>query len=230
MDVPSQASQNVSPEKAPTSAERIRLILAKRIVTGEIPPGTALDESALAAELEVSRTPVREALRQLASSGLVDQRPHRKALVRKPEADALEGMFEVMGYLEGLCASLAAARMTLEERQSLRNLHESMREIVHAGKTEDYVIANEAFHTMIYEGAHNSYLSELALSTRQRVQPFRRAQFSSLGRLTSSHAEHSAIVEAILQGDRMAAEAGMHAHIGLVEQAYYRYAGSLGAK
>lgn len=220
----------MSPEKAPTSAERIRLILAKRIVTGEILPGTALDESALASELQVSRTPVREALRQLASSGLINQRPHRKALVRKPEADALEGMFEVMGYLEGLCASLAAARMTLEERQGLRNLHESMREIVHAGKTEDYVIANEAFHTMIYDGAHNSYLSELALSTRQRVQPFRRAQFSSLGRLTSSHAEHSTIVEAILQGDRMAAEAGMHAHIGLVEQAYYRYAGSLDPK
>jgi DNA-binding GntR family transcriptional regulator len=196
-------------------------------VTGILPPGTPLDETQIAEELNVSRTPVREALRQLASSGLVDQRPHRKALVTKPDHDALEGMFEVMSYLEARCASLAALRMSRNERSQLHAFHASMRQIVHAGAIDDYVIANETFHTMIYDGAHNAYLAEISRSTRQRLQPFRRAQFSSLGRLTESHAEHSTIVEAIVRADGRAAETAMYAHIGLVEESYFRFAGQI---
>ena len=214
--------------KSPTSAERIRITLAKRILTGILQPGTPLDETQIAEELNVSRTPVREALRQLASSGLVDQRPHRKALVTKPDHEALAGMFEVMSYLEGRCASLSALRMSRDERATLQAFHDSMRQIVHAGAIDDYVIANETFHAMIYEGSHNAYLVEISRSTRQRLQPFRRAQFSSLGRLTESHAEHSTIVEAIVRADGRAAEAAMYAHIDIVEQSYFRYAGDMG--
>lgn len=219
-----QSILTVSSTANPTSAERIRLTLAKRIITGTILPGTPLDESQLAAEFSVSRTPVREALRQLASSGLIDQRAHRKAVVTKPDGEALEGMFEVMGYLEALCAGLSAINMHSGERAELQQLHGRMQEMVHGGEADAYVIANESFHTMIYDGGHNAYLAEISRTTRQRLQPFRRAQFGTLGRLSASHAEHTAIVDAILRGDRGAADGAMRAHIGLVEQSYYRYA------
>lgn len=210
-----------------TSAEHIRLELARSILSGGIAPGTVLDETELAEGFAVSRTPVREALRQLASSGLVQQRPHRKTVVTKPDGDTLHGMFAVMGYLEALCAGLCATEMTAAERAELERIHKAMAEQVRQGDIQAYTEANERFHAAIYQGTHNAYLAEISLATRQRVQPFRRAQFGALGRLTASHAEHGAIVEAILRGDREAAEHGMKQHIGLVEGAYHRLADTL---
>ena len=207
-----------------TSAEEIRRDLASRIISGALAPGVGLDETALASEFAVSRTPVREALRQLAASGLIDQKPHAKALVAKPEPDALAGMFEVMGYLEALCAGLCAVMMLPAEREALDALHQEMAGIVRAGDAGRYAEANDAFHAAIYEGAHNLYLNEITRSTRQRLQPFRRAQFGALGRLAKSHAEHSAVVDAILQADRAAAEAAMRKHIAIVETAYQQIA------
>ena len=207
-----------------TSAEEIRRELAGRIISGTLAPGAALDETLLATEFAVSRTPVREALRLLAASGLVDQRPHTKTLVAKPEPAALAGMFEVMGYLEALCAGLSAVMMLPAEREALEALHQDMAGIVRDGNTAGYAEANDAFHAAIYEGAHNSYLNEVTRSTRQRLQPFRRAQFGALGRLVKSHAEHGAVVDAILKADRTAAEMAMRKHIAIVETAYQQLA------
>jgi len=205
-----------------TSGEEIRRVLASRIIAGELEPGTPLDETLLASEFAVSRTPVRDALRLLAASGLVDQKPHARALVAKPAPDELAGMFEVMGYLEALCAGLCAQMMTAAEREALDAQHIAMAGIVRAGDNTGYAEANDAFHTAIYEGAHNAYLSEITISTRQRLQPFRRAQFGARGRLQQSHAEHGLIVEAILRGDRGEAEAAMRKHIAIVGDAYER--------
>lgn len=205
-----------------TSAEEIRRALAGRIIAGDLRPGTPLDETQLAAEFGVSRTPVREALRLLAASRLVDQRPHAKALVAQPDEAELAGMFEVMGYLEALCAGLCAVMMNATEREALDALHQEMAAIVHAGDAARYAEANDAFHTAIYDGSHNPYLSEITRSTRHRLQPFRRAQFGARGRLAQSHAEHGVIVEAILRGARAEAEAGMRRHISSVEDTYQR--------
>lgn len=203
-----------------TSAEDIRRQLAARIISGELAPGTPLDETGLAGEFAVSRTPIREALRLLAASGLIDQKPHARALVAKPDDATLAGMFEVMGYLEAICAGLSAIAMSAAERDALDALHIQMAAIVREGDHAAYADANEAFHSAIYDGAHNAYLSEVTRSTRQRLQPFRRAQFKALGRLSRSHAEHGLVVDAILQGDRTGAEAAMRQHIAIVEGAY----------
>lgn len=205
-----------------TSAEEIRRGLAERIISGALLPGTQLDESQIAADFAVSRTPVREALRLLASSGLVDQKPHAKALVAKPDEEQLAGMFEVMGYLEALCAGLSAIAMTRAERDGLDRLHVEMSALVRDGDAARYAEANDVFHTRIYEGAHNGYLAEITRSTRQRLQPFRRAQFGELGRLLKSHAEHELIVEAILRGSRDEAELAMRRHISIVGDAVQR--------
>jgi DNA-binding GntR family transcriptional regulator len=203
-----------------TSAEEIRREVAARIIAGTLAPGTPLDERLIAADFAVSRTPVREALRLLAASGLVDHKPHAKAMVAKPDETSLRGMFEVMGYLEALCAGLSAVEMTAQERDSLDALHVEMASIVRDGDAARYAEANDQFHAAIYEGSHNAYLVEITGATRQRLQPFRRAQFGTLGRLTKSHDEHGDVVEAILRGQRIEAEAAMRKHIAIVETAY----------
>jgi DNA-binding GntR family transcriptional regulator len=207
-----------------TLADELRLQLADEIVRGLISPGAALDETELARRFGVSRTPVREAIRQLDASGLVEVRPHRGAVVARPSEERLIGMFEAMAELEALCAGLAAERMTATERSALEAVHEELRALLHGSDPQHYHEVNEAFHATIYAGAHNSYLAEMTHATRKRVQPFRRAQFRNLGRLAKSHLEHDRVVVAILRGDRAGAAAAMRLHIVKVREEYEAYA------
>jgi DNA-binding GntR family transcriptional regulator len=211
-------------ERRRTLAEELRLALADDIVRGLITPGAGLDETDLARRFGVSRTPVREAIRQLAASGLVEVRAHRGAVVARPTEERLIGMFEAMAELEALCAGLAAERMLPAERAQLEVVHEALRALIQDGDPQRYHETNEAFHAAIYAGAHNSYLAEMTHATRYRVQPFRRAQFRNLGRLAKSHVEHDRVVVAILRGDRDGAAAAMREHIMLVCEEYEAYA------
>jgi len=210
-----------------TRAEELRLQLADDIVRGLLTPGMSLDESELARRFKVSRTPVREAIRMLTASGLVLVRAHRAAVVAQPSAVQLAGMFEVMAELESLSAGYAAERMTGAERRDLEDAHEDLRVLIQSGDPQRYHEANEAFHATVYNGAHNSYLTDLTLATRARVQPFRRAQFRNLGRLAKSYAEHDRVVQAILRGERVLAAQGMYAHIITVREEYEHYSESL---
>src|SRR4029077_10876230 len=102
-----------------TRAEELRAQLADDIVRGMLAPGRTLDETELAPRFGVSRTPGREAIRQLAASGLVETRRHRGAVVARPNHQRILGMFEAMAELEALCAGLAAERMNAAGRRSL---------------------------------------------------------------------------------------------------------------
>jgi len=215
-----------APERL-TRAEELRLQLADEIVRGTLAPGAALDETDIARRFNVSRTPVREALRQLAASGLVETRAHRGAVVAQPSIERLGGMFEAMAELEALCSGLAAERMTPAERNRLEAIHEELRTLSHAGDPDRFHEVNERFHSAIYAGSQNSYIAEITLATRTRVQPFRRAQFRNLGRLAKSHAEHDRVVVAILRGDRSGAASAMRAHIERVHGEYALYAVSV---
>jgi DNA-binding GntR family transcriptional regulator len=206
-----------------TRAEELRLQIADEIVRGALAPGAALDETTLARRFEVSRTPVREAIRLLVASGLVEVRAHRAAVVARPSADQLAGMFEVMAELEALCAGFAAERMTSVERRPFEGIHEELRVMIQSGDPQRYHEVNEAFHNAIYSGAHNNYLAEITLATRARVQPFRRAQFRNLGRLAKSHIEHDRVVQAILRGEQSIAASAMYAHIVTVREEYEHY-------
>lgn len=210
-----------------TRADELRQILADEIVRGKLMPGEPLDETALANRFNVSRTPVREAIRQLAASGLVDAKPHRAAIVARPGHDELVGMFEIMAELEGLCAYYAAERMTPSERSGLAQVHEDLRLLVREGDPQNYHETNQLFHGTVYSGAHNTYLAELTSSTRIRVQPFRRAQFRNLGRLAKSHEEHDRVVMAILRADAASARNAMRDHIMTVFDEYEAYLSSL---
>jgi DNA-binding GntR family transcriptional regulator len=222
--IPARATGSLPRSDGRTRTEGLRRDLADAIVSGEFAPGTALDEMRLATRFGVSRTPVREALRQLSASGLVEIRPHRGAIVAKPDEQQLHQMFEAMAELEAACAGLAARHMTALERRQLEVLHGDLRELVQTGDPDRYNTVNESFHSAIYAGSHNSYLIEITQQTRNRLQPFRRAQFRTMGRLAQSFEEHDRVVQAILRGDRDAAREAMRGHISTVEEAFESYA------
>ena len=167
---------------------------------------------------------MREAIRQLAASGLVEARAHRAAVVAQPSPERLIGMCEAMGELEALCAGFAAERMTAAERRALEFVHDEMRSLIQIGDPQRFHEVNESFHGAIYAGARNTYLAEMTLATRSRVQPFRRAQFRTLGRLAHSHMEHGRVVVAIMRGERERAATAMRAHITTVREVYEDYA------
>ena len=199
-----------------TKASEIQKAIADDIVHGRRLPGTALDETLLAREFAVSRTPIREAIRQLEMSGLVEARPHRGAVVCDVTPERLDDMFSVMRELEALAARLAATGMTDEDRAALRGLHESSADLVRNEQRDAYVGANDAFHDAIFEGSRNAFLAETARHVRFRISPFRRAQFEGRDRLAHSFDEHERIVAALEKGDAAVAEHEMRIHLGEV--------------
>jgi DNA-binding GntR family transcriptional regulator len=208
-----------------TAADRLAQALAEAIISGDFPPGIRLDEQQLAQRYEVSRTPVREALRRLATTGLIEVRPRRGAIVTRVTPDQLEELFVAMGELEATCARLSALSMAPTERRRLRALHDRMGALAQASDPAGFADANHAFHTMIYAGAHNAVLAEMAAATRRRLLPFRRAQFRLEGRPLRSHAEHNAVVTAIIRGDAEGAHAAMLHHVTLVEASFEELCG-----
>lgn len=193
--------------------------LADDIVNGRLFPGVRLEELELAARFKVSRTPVREALRLLAATGLVERRPNRGAVVASISGDRLAQMFEVMAELEACCARLSAERMTARERQALEDLHRESASLVRSGDRETYEGYNRRFHASLYRGTHNAELEETVLAARRRLAPFRRAQFAVLGRLAASWAEHDQVVRGVLAGDGDSAAKAMRAHVLYVSAA-----------
>ncbi len=204
----------------PTLAEKLASAIADGILSGTLPPGERLDEMSLAEQHGVSRTPVREALRQLTTSGLIDMRPRKGAVVSKVTPEQLESLFVAMAEMEATCARLAAMSMTPIERRRLQARHEAMTALATTGDIAAYSDANVAFHSAIYAGAHNAPLAEYALTLRRRVGPFRRAQFQLGGRLERSNHEHDAVVRAIVSGNVAGAHAAMLHHVSLVEDAF----------
>jgi DNA-binding GntR family transcriptional regulator len=191
----------------------LRAHIEEEIATRRLLPGTRLDEQELARRFQVSRTPVREALLQLASEGLVQLRPRRGAVVREISMPRLIEMFELMGELEALCAKLAARRMSDTEREALRAAHERCREAHAIRDTDGYYYRNEVFHRLIYQGSHNTFLTEQAENLHRRLQAYRRLQLRARNRIDSSFEEHQAIVDAILAGDPERAAQMMRGHI-----------------
>ena len=208
----------------PTLTEKLASAIADGILNGSLKPGVRLDEVGLALQHGVSRTPVREALRQLTASGLIDMRPRKGAVVSKATPEQVESLFVAMAEMEAICARLAAMSMTPVERRRLQARHETMTALAARGDPAAYANANVAFHSAIYAGAHNAPIAEYTMSLRRRVGPFRRAQFQVEGRLTRSNQEHDAVVRAILAGDATAAHAAMLHHVSLVEDAFEAFA------
>ncbi len=188
-----------------SAAERIRQILEDEIAGGVFAPGARLEELELAERFGVSRTPVREALRMLSTSNLIELKQRKGAIVAALSTDRLIELFEAMSELEGVCGRLAARRITDAELAGLRKQHELCGEAESLASdsidANAYYEANAVFHALIYAACHNEYLAHEAAQLRRRLQPYRRLQLRMKGRIAESFAEHEAIVNAIAAGE-----------------------------
>jgi DNA-binding GntR family transcriptional regulator len=194
-------------------SERLRESIEEEIATGKLLPGTRLDEVDLATRFGVSRTPIREALRLLLGEGLVENRPPRGAVVAQVTPQRLIEMFEVMAELEGMCARLAARRMSDDELAAIETAHESCRESAAARDTDGYFYANERFHYAIYAASHNTFLFEQASALQRKLRPYRRLQLRVRNRVQRSFDEHQDIVDALREGDAEKAVASVRRHV-----------------
>lgn len=190
------------------------------IVYGKFKPGDRLEEAELCEQYHVSRTPVREALKILASEGLVELRPRRGAVIPTLNLITLCEMFEFMAELEGMCGRLAARRIQDEEKVQLQAKHAECEKYVLEDSCENYYEANKQFHFYLYGLSRNSYLIEQATSLHNRLHPYRRLQLRVNNRMQHSFEEHRKIVEAIITSQEQLAENLLKAHVQIQGQKF----------
>lgn len=186
--------------------------LTEDIVSGRLPPGRKLEELVLAERFEVSRTPIREALRELASRGLIDLQPRKGGIVRSIGLADLSDMLEAMVELEALCCRISAERMSAVQKKQLQLLQLQSEDCMARGDEAGYLELNHQFHQLIALGTQNRTLAGLLDSLRERLAPFRAAQKKGERRLTVSHDEHQAVITAISQSNAEASYLAMRNH------------------
>lgn len=196
-------------------SDRVRRQIADQIISGVLRPGQELDEKKLAEAFNVSRTPVREALRQLTAANLVEWRPHQSAVVAKITPSKMVEMFEFAAELEGFCGRLAARRMTPAEQTNLLSIHQKFLPYVEAKDREGYHSLNRLLHEAIYAGAHNSFLRDQASALYNRLAPYRAFQLKRRDALRAASEEHKAIIDAIIAGDDDKAHRLLVDHVSL---------------
>ncbi len=197
------------------AAERLREL----IFNGQLASGSYLDEPKLCELLAISRTPLREALKVLASEGLVRHEPRRGSFVSQVTEQDLDELFPIIAMLEGRCAYEAALRANPADMLVLTALHEQLS--VHAKNHEiqAYFNTNYAIHEAIITLANNRWLSQVIGDLRKVLRLARLQQLSASGRLEQSLSEHLAVFAAIKAQDANAAMTAMQTHLTRQRQA-----------
>lgn len=203
-----------------TRSETLREQIEEMIAVGKLKPGQHLDETVLAEKFGVSRTPIREALIQLASMGIIVIRPRRGAIVAEIGPQQLIEMFEVMAEFEAMCALLAARRMTPAEHATLKASHIACTEARDNADSDVYFYKNEEFHQQIYIGSQNTFLAEQARALQRRLRPYRRLQLRVRDRVKNSFDEHGAVVDAIIEGKGELAAELLRKHVKIQGQRF----------
>jgi len=196
-------------------AERLRQL----IFTHQLPPGTRIDEQALAVHYGISRTPLREALKVLAAEGLVTLRPRRGCTVTEISDRDLDEILPLMAMLEGRCALDATRRAQPPDLAKLEAIHRQLERFAENRQLERFFEANQEFHLHIQDIAGNRWLRQVIQDLRKVLKLTRLLSLSVDGRLEQSLTEHRAILAAIKAGDAAAAQTAMHDHILSVRRA-----------
>lgn len=190
--------------------EHVCNVLRERIISGEIPPASGLGEERLAAELDVSRTPLREAIRRLVDEGFLEQEPRRGARVVAFTAELVREVYQVREALEGIAAREAAGRMPEERVQELRQHLELLRPRI---EQADFTDTGDFIHEAIFDSCGNSQLQRLMEVYRGRVRWIQQTSFRISHRLDKAFQEHESIVRALECGDADWAETATRRHI-----------------
>jgi DNA-binding GntR family transcriptional regulator len=190
-------------------AERLR----EQIFSHELAPGSWLDEQSLALAFGISRTPMREAIKVLATEGLVTTKMNKGAYVTQVDQDDLEQIFAVLSLLEGQAAKETATKATETQLTQLDDLHHRLEKAAADRDLEQFFDINVRFHEMIQEIAGNPWMNGVIDDLRKVLKLHRRDSLSRSGRLLSSLVEHREILQAILKKDPIAAEEAMRQHL-----------------
>ncbi|MFO7190494.1 MAG: GntR family transcriptional regulator [Pseudomonadota bacterium] len=175
--------------------------LRQMIFEGELAPGSRVPERVLCERFGISRTPLREALRALASEGLIELAPHRGARVSRLSPTDLDHMFEIMEALEALAGELACVRITEAGIAHVKRLHEEMVRHYRQRNRPEYFRCNQRIHESLVQAAGNPVLSRLYASLGDRMRRARYMANLSEERWRQAVEEHEAILDALIRRD-----------------------------
>jgi DNA-binding GntR family transcriptional regulator len=198
---------------APALYEQVAERLRTRIFAHDLAPGAWVDEQSLAEEYGISRTPLREALKVLASEGLVTLKPRRGCYVTQLSEQDLDEIFPVMALLEGRCAAEAAVKASDDDLRRLAEIHADLERHAAANDADHFFEANQQFHNALQELAGNRWLRQLIDETRKFIKLTRRDSLNLEGRLKQSLVEHRRILAAVQHRNADDACRLMHDHI-----------------
>jgi DNA-binding GntR family transcriptional regulator len=201
-----------------TRVDQIAESLRRSILRGDLPPGAPLKERDFAAEMGVSRTPMREAIRQLASEGLVELRPSRSPVVADPSWKEISDSIDVLRALELLAVEQVCLQASGEEIDEIEVIQRRMEAMVGQVDDIDLFEADMAFHTAIANASHNAPLAEMYQALLARLW---RARFlgSREGRsLDVVYTQHNAVISAMRARDTQQAQAEMRGHLALLKE------------
>lgn len=187
--------------------------LENMIINNELVAGSKLEEVELAKLFNVSRTPIREALRNLEASQLVTIIPKRGAYVSEISVQKLIEIFEVVAELESLCAKLASRRISQKNTESLITALAACQKAYEENNIDKYFIENLNFHKIIYDSSHNDFLITQMQQLKTKLLPFRKVQLRVKNRMELSLNEHKQITDAIINGEENLAQELMRSHV-----------------
>ena len=193
--------------------EVVFLRLRQAILQGDLQPGERLMEIALANQLGVSRTPVREAIRKLELEGLVTMIPRRGAEVANITRSDMEEVLEVRSTLEELAAELCCERISEEQIQELKNANRVFEAAVKSDEVLTIADADVKFHDIIYKATDNNRLIQILNNLREQLYRYRLEYIKHQIAHMALVSEHNLIVESIEKRDKEAARHAIHAHI-----------------
>lgn len=196
-----------------TREEYVAKLLREAILWGELQPGQRLDQTKIAQELRVSRTPVRNALLILSNEGLVEMAPHAGAVVSEIPPEEIEEIFFIRGVLEGIAARLAAERMTDED---LVILQETLQDLEAADDLDEWLAQNKRFHFHIYGLAQRPRLLSLIASIHDLTRPYSHRFLGSDEHKQIARTGHQRILEACRKRDGQLAEREIKEHMATV--------------
>ena len=210
---PSAPSLASSPVRGTSLHDEVATRLRAMVFERQLAPGEWIDEKVLASRWQISRTPLREALKVLAAEGLVDLVPQRGCRVVELSDDDADQLFPVMALLEGRCAFEATRNATAADRAALRHWHDELERHAAAQDRDGYYRANHEFHTLVQRLARNRWLDRATGDLRQFLRLMRGRQLKMPGRIDASINEHRVLIDAMLTGDAARAERSMHDHL-----------------
>ena len=187
--------------------------LRDEIFAGTLAPGSFIDELAQCARLDISRTPLREALKVLTAEGLMRHEPRRGCFVSEVTEQDLDDIFPVIALLEGRCAYEAARRASDADLIELSALHDKLQAHSKAGRITDYYATNFAIHEAIILLANNRWLSQSIADLRKILKLSRLQSLGAPGRVKQSLSEHMTVFAALKSRDSEGAEAAMRTHL-----------------